>query len=90
VASRKELVNTLIQAKKNYRAAVRWYREVLAYRNTVRGDEWKNEGSWIADDAEVAYNEVVKDIKIFRQRISKIRRLLKENEDGIKSRRLIS
>jgi len=67
-----------MQTKKNYRAAVRWYREVLAYRNTVRGDEWKTEGSWIAEDAEVAYNEVIEDIMGYREQIDRIKRLLKQ------------
>jgi len=76
--SREKLIGTLTQTKKNYRAAVRWYREVLAYRNTVRGDEWKPEGSWIAEDAEVAYDEVIEDIMGYRKQIDRIKHLLKQ------------
>lgn len=74
--SKEELVKALGSAKRNYRAAVRWYREVLQYRNTVRGDEWKTDGSWIADDAEVAYNEAIEDIKKYRNQIGRINGLL--------------
>jgi hypothetical protein len=64
----------LNQARRNYRLAVRWYREVLAYRGTVRGDEWKQEceEGWLAEDAEFAYNEVIDDIKRYRESISSL------------------
>ena len=66
----KEICKRLSIAKKNYRASIRWYREVLGYRATVSGDVWKEEGQWLSDDAEFAYDEVVEDISRYRKRIN--------------------
>jgi len=71
-----EISKKLGAAQKNYRLAVRWYRDVLAYRASVRGDEWKAEGKWLVDDAELAYKEVVEDIQRFRKEINSLKRQL--------------
>lgn len=76
----------LNQARRNYRLAVRWYREVLSYRGTVRGDEWKqdNEEGWLAEDAQFAYDEVISDIKRYRESINSLTKKwykLKEKEN---------
>lgn len=77
----------LNHARRNYRLAVRWYREVLSYRGTVRGDEWKqeNEEGWLADDAQFAYDEVISDIKRYRESINSLtkkwHRLKKEEQN---------
>lgn len=67
-----ECCRKLNMARRNYRLAVRWYREVLCYRGTVRGDEWKHKGEegWLAEDAQFAYDEVISDIQRYRASIS--------------------
>lgn len=86
-----ECCRRLNVARKNYRLAVRWYREVLCYRGAVsgfnrRGDEWKQEAEegWLADDAQFAYDEVISDIKRYREAIGLLTKQwheLKEKEN---------
>ena len=81
------ITKRLFNARKNYRASIRWYKEVLGYRATVVGDEWKQKGeeSWLAEDAEFEYDEVVKDIKRYRELINILKKRwdeLQENDNG--------
>ncbi len=83
-----ECCRQLNMARRSYRLAVRWYREVLCYRGTVRGDEWKQEGeeSWLAEDSQFAYDEVIDDIKRYRELINyltkKWHKLKEQDNDG--------
>ncbi len=79
--SLKNLNNKLNNAKKNYRLAVRWYREVLLYRSSTQGDEWKSEGLWMMEDSKNAYDDVVSDIRYYRAQINKYKEQIEKEEE---------
>jgi len=73
-----DIISKLAAARKNYRCAVRWYKEAINYRNSVSGDDWRADGMWLKEDAALAYKEVVDDIKTYRNQIEKLKEELRK------------
>jgi len=72
----------LTSARKNYRAAVRWYREVLLYRTSTEGDEWRGDDKgWLSLDSKYAHDEVIKDIRYYRDKINKLKKQIEKEEE---------
>lgn len=73
MSHRELLKKDLYKAMKNYRGAVKWFRETIAYKNSVVGNEWAEDGKWLIDDSDYAYKEVINDIKKYRNEINSIK-----------------
>ena len=74
--SEEKIKSDLYQAMRNYRGAVRWFKETITYRAAVAGNEWTDQGKWLIADAADSYREVIVDIKKFRRQIDTLKRKL--------------
>ena len=81
LSEKKQLLKRLNHAQRNYRIAVRWFRDTLSYKNIV-GDAWTTgRADELKSDADVAHKEAVAEIFRWRKTINSTRKKLMDLVD---------